>query len=166
MTVAQVISLRPAELKDAATRLLTAGGRMQMAYAWYPEPDRLELRYATSPPANAPFAIWRCDAKEPVPSLAGVSPLLSWYEREITDLFGLRFLDHPQPHRLVLHEGVDSDKPPFAPDYPPDRPLLVQRTRSAVPELTGAEADVQLLPFGPVRADVVEFGRVFVLLRR
>ncbi|MGC1253550.1 MAG: NADH-quinone oxidoreductase subunit C, partial [Xanthobacteraceae bacterium] len=158
MTVTQAISLQPAELKDAATRLLATGGRMQMVYAWYPEPDRLELRYTGSPPANAPFAIWRCDAKEPVPSLAGVSPLLSWYEREITDLFGLRFLDHPQPHRLVLHEGVDSNKPPFAPDYPPDRPLLVQRTRSAVPELAGAEADVQLLPFGPVRADVVESG--------
>jgi formate hydrogenlyase subunit 5 len=156
VTVSQPISVRPAELKDAASRLLASGGRMQMAYAWYPEPDRLELRYTASPPANAPFAIWRCDANEAVPSLAGVSPLLSWYEREITDLFGLQFLDHPQPHRLVLHEGVDPNKPPFQPDYPPDRPLLVHRTRSAVPELMGAEADVQLLPFGPVRADVVE----------
>ena len=158
MTVSQPTSLRPAELKDAVTRLVTAGGRMQMAYAWYPEPDRLELRYAASPPANAPFAIWRCDANEPVPSLAGVSPLLSWYEREITDLFGLRFLDHPQPHRLVLHEGVDATTPPFAPAYPPDRPLRVARTQQAIPELAGAEADVQLLPFGPVRADVVESG--------
>ena len=158
MTVSQPTSLRPAELKDAATRLVTAGGRMQMAYAWYPEPDRLELRYAASPPANAPFAIWRCDANEPVPSLAGVSPLLSWYEREITDLFGLRFLDHPQPHRLVLHEGVEATTPPFAPAYPPDRPLRVARTQQAIPELAGAEADVQLLPFGPVRADVVESG--------
>jgi Ni,Fe-hydrogenase III large subunit len=138
--------------------MLASGGRMQMAYAWYPEPERLELRYTASPPANAPFAIWRCDATEPVPSLAGVSPLLSWYEREITDLFGLRFLDHPQPLRLVLHEGVDSNKPPFAPDYPPDRPLRVKRTQSAVPKLAGSEADVQLLPFGPVRADVVESG--------
>ncbi len=139
-------------------RLLASGGRMQMAYAWYPEPHRLELRYAASPAALAPFAIWRCDASEPVPSLADVSPLLSWYEREITDLFGLRFLDQPQPHRLVLHEGVVTDKPPFDPDYPPDRPLQVERTRQIIPELAGAEADVQLLPFGPVRADVVESG--------
>ena len=106
MTLAQITSLRPAQLKDAATDLLGSGGRMQMAYAWYPEPHRLELRYTASPAGAAPFAIWRCDASEPVPSLAGISPLLSWYEREITDLFGLRFLDHPQPHRLVLHEGV------------------------------------------------------------
>jgi Ni,Fe-hydrogenase III large subunit len=129
---------------------------MQMAYAWYPEPDRLELRYTASPAGREPFAIWRCDASEPVPSLAGVSPLLSWYEREITDLFGLRFLDHPQPHRLVLHEGADSSAPPFAPGYPPDRPLRIEAMKQTIPELAGAQADVQLLPFGPVRADVME----------
>ena len=127
MTALQVTSLRPAQLKDAATGLLAAGGRMQMAYAWYPEPHRLELRYTASPANAAPFATWRCEAAEPVPSLAGICPLLSWYEREITDLFGLRFLDHPQPHRLVLHEGADAATPPFDPAYPPDLPLRVER---------------------------------------
>jgi formate hydrogenlyase subunit 5 len=156
VTVAQAISLRAAELKTAATRLLAAGGRMQMAYAWYPEPRRLELRYAASPVGTDPFLIWRCDASDPIPSLATVSPLLSWYEREITDLFGLSFVDQPQPQRLVLHEGVTAGPPPFAPDYPPDRPLLVERSRQAVPEVAGADDDVQLLPFGPVRADVLE----------
>ena len=48
MTLAQITSLRPAQLKDAATDLLGSGGRMQMAYAWYPEPHRLELRYTAS----------------------------------------------------------------------------------------------------------------------
>ena len=158
MTLPQTTSLRPAQLKDATTDLLGAGGRMQMAYAWYPEPHRLELRYTASPAGVAPFAIWRCDASEPVPSLAGISPLLSWYEREITDLFGLRFLDHPQPHRLVLHDGAQSSKPPFDPDYPRELPLRAQATKQTIPDLAGAEADVQLLPFGPVRADVVESG--------
>jgi formate hydrogenlyase subunit 5 len=156
MTVPKATSLLPAQLKGAATDLLAAGGRMQMAYAWYPEPHRLELRYTASPARAAPFAAWRCDAADPVPSLAGICPLLSWYEREITDLFGLRFLDHPQPHRLVLHEGADTAKPPFDSGYPPDLPLRVERTKQAIPEVAGAEADVQLLPFGPVRADVVE----------
>ena len=165
MTLAQITSLRPAQLKDAATDLLGSGGRMQMAYAWYPEPHRLELRYTASQAGAAPFAIWRCDASEPVPSLAGISPLLSWYEREITDLFGLRFLDHPQPHRLVLHDGAQSSKPPFDPDYPPDLPLRVEPTKQTIPGLAGAEADVQLLPFGPVRADVVESGEFTIFLR-
>jgi formate hydrogenlyase subunit 5 len=136
--------------------MLASGGRMQMAYAWYPEPQRLELRYTASPPGNAPFAIWRCETTEPVPSLAVVSPLLSWYEREITDLFGLSFTEHPQPHRLVLHEGVPPAMPPFASPDPSDRALFAQPTERMLPQVGGAEADVQLLPFGPVRADVFE----------
>ena len=152
------IALRANELENAAMRLLASGGRMQMAYAWHPEPDRIELRYTASPPNNAPFAVWRCEADEPVPSLAGISPLLSWYEREVTDLFGLHFAGHPQPLPLVLHEGVDTSVPPFAPAYPPERPLTVHTRQRSVPELAGAGGDVQLLPFGPVRADVMESG--------
>jgi len=127
-----------------------------MAYAWYPRPRQLELRYVASVPGQTPFAVWRCDANGAVPSLANTCPLLSWYEREITDLFGLRFVDHPQPERLVLHAGVNPPCPPFDPDYPADQPLRVESTTQAIPELAGDEADVQLLPFGPVRADVFE----------
>jgi len=127
-----------------------------MAYAWYPEPQRLELRYTASPAGNAPFAIWRCETTQPVPSLAAVSPLLSWYEREISDLFGLSFTDHPQPHRLVLHDGVPPEVPPFVSENTSNRALFAQRTERVFPQVSGAEADVQLLPFGPVRADVCE----------
>ncbi len=156
MTVLPQTALRPAELKEAAANLLASGGRMQMAYAWYREPHRLELRYVASIPRQTPFAVWCCDAGDAVPSLANICPLLSWYEREITDLFGLRFVDHPQPERLVLHEGVNPPCPPFDPDYPADRPLRVESTTQAIPELAGDQSDVQLLPFGPVRADVFE----------
>jgi Ni,Fe-hydrogenase III large subunit len=145
-------------LKEATTNLLASGGRMQMAYAWYPQPRRIEIRYVASVAAQAPFAVWSCDASDPIPSLANTCPLLSWYEREITDLFGLRFLDQPEPQRLVLHEGVKLQRPPFDPDYPSDLALSVESTMQVVPEVAGAEADVQLLPFGPVRADVVESG--------
>jgi formate hydrogenlyase subunit 5 len=156
MTAAAITSLAPSELRHAASTLIASGGRMQMAYAWYPRPQQLELRYAASPPGHGSFAIWRCTANEAVPSLAAVAPLLSWYEREITDLFGLSFVDQPQPQRLVLHEAVEPGIPPFAAAYPKDQSLRVGGTQRAVPELAGAEADVQLLPFGPVRADVVE----------
>jgi formate hydrogenlyase subunit 5 len=156
MTAACPTVLRPAELNDAAVNLLASGGRMQMAYAWYPRPRQLELRYVASVPGQTPFSVWRCDANGAVPSLANTCPLLSWYEREITDLFGLRFVDHPQPERLVLHAGFNPPCPPLDPDYPADQPLRVESTTQAIPELAGDEADVQLLPFGPVRADVFE----------
>ncbi len=156
MTASPQTTLRSSELKGAAEELYTAGGRMQMAYAWYRAPRELELRYVASPAGRAPFTIWRCEPDDAVTSLANTWPLLSWYEREITDLFGLRFVDHPQPQRLVLHEGVNPPCPPFDPDYPADLPLRVESTTQAIPELGGDETDVQLLPFGPVRADVFE----------
>ena len=156
MTVLEQSARRPGELQEAATKLLASGGRMQMAYAWYPRPHQLELRYVASVPGEKPFAVWRCEAGDTVPSLANISPLLGWYEREISDLFGLRFADHPQPQRLILHEGVKPRLPPFDPGYRADEPLSVESDMQVVPELGGAEADVQLLPFGPVRADVME----------
>jgi len=156
MTPPQASTLHARDLIKAAGELISSGGRMQMAYAWYPRKSELELRYVASPAAQAPFAVWRCDANWSIPSLANTSPLLSWYEREITDLFGLEFDGHPQPQRLVLHAGAAPTKPPLAPDYPQDAPIRIDRTRQAVPEVAVDEPDVQLLPFGPVRADVLE----------
>jgi formate hydrogenlyase subunit 5 len=158
MTGPPQTSLRPEQLKDAAARLRESGGRMQMVYAWYPEPHRPELCYVVTEAAQHPFGVWRCEPRGPVPSLAAIWPLIAWYEREISDLFGLQFLDHPQPIRLVLHDGVDSARPPFDPDYPPDAPLLAGPSKHSIPDIGGDKADVQLLPFGPVRADVVESG--------
>jgi hypothetical protein len=83
MTAACPTVLRPAELNDAAVNLLASGGRMQMAYAWYPRPRQLELRYVASVPGQTPFSVWRCDANGAVPSLANTCPLLSWYESTV-----------------------------------------------------------------------------------
>ncbi len=156
MTAREPLNLRPADLKAAASDLIKTGGRMQMAYAWYPARDRIELRYVASLPGETTFTQWRCKADGPVPSLAGICPLLSWYEREITDLFGVTFADHPQPHRLVLHDGVEMPCPPLDPRYPAEQPLRVHRKKQQIPDMPGP--DVQLLPFGPVRADVLESG--------
>ncbi len=158
MNISQSTSLEPGQLREAATRLRDTDGRMQMAYAWYPEPDRIELRYVATEAGRQEFAIWRCVPPNGVPSLATIWPLMGWHEREITDLFGVDFSEHPQAQRLVLHDGVNPICPPFSPKYPLDLPLQHEPVRQVVPELVGATADVQLLPFGPVRADVLESG--------
>lgn len=150
--------ISPDALPAAAKRVLESGGRMQMAYAWYPQPGQVELRYVSGDGGGRPFAVWRCPVTGPVPSLANIWPLLSWYEREISDLFGVQFADAPDTHRLVLHEGVDRQIPPFAPEFPAGTQLNLVRHVHELPEIAGAERDVQLLPFGPVRADVLESG--------
>ena len=161
MTGVELIQIEPEHLPDAVDRLIKSGGRMQMAYAWYRGPGRLELRYVASRASAEDFVAWRCVPRGPVPSVACVSPLLGWYEREITDLFGVEFSGHPEPYRLVLHEGAAPFRPPFDPAYPADRLLPFELTDSGLPEV--ASADVQRLPFGPVRADVVELVELIFL---
>ena len=150
----EVIPIEPEQVSDAIGGLLRGGGRMEMAYAWYPAPGRLELRYVGSRGQSDDFFMWRCTPQNPVPSAAPISPLLGWYEREITDLYGLEFRGHPEPKRLVLQQGVRPVLPPFDPAYPADTMLSFEPEEGALPEIESA--DVQRLPFGPVRADVVE----------
>jgi len=149
-----VITLEPEMLVDAVTELIASGGRMQMAYGFYPEPGRLELRYVASRAGNPQFLIWRCVPGGPMPSLAGVSPLLGWYEREISDLFGLKFVGHPEPYRLVLHTGAMPVLPPLDAAYPTETAMPYAAADGGIPDIESP--DVQRLPFGPVRADVVE----------
>jgi Ni,Fe-hydrogenase III large subunit len=154
MSGVETISIDPDRLAEAIADLLAAGGRMQMAYGWYPSPGRLELRYVASRRTSDDFQIWRCVPQGPVPSVAVVSPLLGWYEREISDLFGLEFTGHPEPHSLVLHHGARPMVAPFDRAYPADTLIPFKAEDGGIP--TVDNPDVQRLPFGPVRADVVE----------
>ncbi len=152
-----------AELPGAADSLLaalgesaSAHGRMQFAYALRGADGGIELRYVSSQGAGRPYGVWQVAAGDgAVPSLAGRLPLLGWYEREIHDLYGTRFDGHPEPHPLVLHEGL---APPRAPLGEPFDPAASPRVGSALPPTVPAVVgpDIQRLPFGPVRADIVE----------
>jgi formate hydrogenlyase subunit 5 len=149
------IPLDPDDLPGAVGELIGAGGRMQMAYAWYAAPGHIELRYLASRGQREDFLMWRVTPRAaPVSSVATICPLLGWYEREIADLFGFEFRGHPEPRRLVLHDGARPVLPPLDPDYPGDAEMPFEPAESALPEIAGS--DVQRLPFGPVRADVVE----------
>jgi formate hydrogenlyase subunit 5 len=154
MSGIELLTVEPEKLPDLVDQVIKSGGRMQMAYGWYPESGRLELRYIASRAPKQDFLAWRCLPRGPVPSVAAVSPLLGWYEREITDLFGLAFTGHPEPNRLVLHPGVHPVVPPFDPAYPPDTAMPFEPAEGGIPAVESP--DVQRLPFGPVRADVVE----------
>jgi len=51
-----------------------------------------------------------------VPSLTGLWPTANWQEREIFDMFGIRFEGHPNLHRIL--NPVDWDGYPQRKDYP------------------------------------------------
>jgi formate hydrogenlyase subunit 5 len=147
----ETITLASGELPQAAQDLLRSDGRMQMVYACKSDAGGIELRYVVTRADTPQFGVWRCQPDGDPPSLAHIWPLIGWYERETMDLFGIRFSNHPDPVRLVLHESVP---PPFALAQPLTAPTPAAGTPRPLPEI--AAPDVQMLPFGPVRADVLE----------
>ena len=152
--IAEPVTVAPERLPAAVAELVAAGGRMQMLYGWYPKPGEFELRYLASRDPGQPFLIWRCVPGGPMPSVAPISPLLSWYEREITDLYGQEFVGQPEPDPLILPRGAKAIAPPLDPAYPADTRIMLASVAAGLVEVESP--DVQRLPFGPVRADVVE----------
>ncbi len=73
----------------------------------------------------------RAGAEEPVPSVSATWRAALWAEREVFDLFGIRFSGHPELARLLLWEGFDGH--PLRKDFP-----LAGRGTGAARELPGA----------------------------
>jgi len=64
--------------------------------------------------------LWaKCFVNDPspeVPSVVGIWKGADWLEREVYDLFGVRFAGHPDLRRIVTWEGCDAH--PLRKDYP------------------------------------------------
>jgi NADH-quinone oxidoreductase subunit C len=52
----------------------------------------------------------------PVPSLIGVFPAANWFEREVYDLYGVLFTDHPDMRRILTDYGFEGH--PLRKDFP------------------------------------------------
>lgn len=53
---------------------------------------------------------------DPVPSVAGVFKTASWFEREVWDLYGVFFSDHPDLRRILTDYGFEGH--PMRKDFP------------------------------------------------
>ena len=90
-----------------------------------------------------------------IPSLATLHYPASRFEREITDLFGIRALGHPDPRPLVRHAFWPADWFPLRKDAPArefhddGQPFPFQQV--------GGEG-VYEIPVGPVHAGIIEPG--------
>ena len=86
-------------------------------------------------------------------SLANAIPAVSWQEREIQDLFGLKLIGHPNPRRCALHD-----------DWPDVHPLRKDfALRTQLPPFEGERHKLRevegegvfQVPVGPVHAGII-----------
>lgn len=100
--------------------------------------DRFGLVYLLASVTTNRRLTVRCFVNDPEPKVPSVVDLwegANWLEREVWDLFGIRFVDHPDLRRIVLPETFESH--PLRKDYP----LQGRGERHNLPVLRRAEAD-------------------------
>jgi NADH/F420H2 dehydrogenase subunit C len=71
-------------------------------------PDRFELIYQFLSLANNRLCVVKTNCGKEAPAVPSLAPLwqgADFQEREIFDLFGIRFVGHPALRRIVLWEG-------------------------------------------------------------
>ena len=68
-----------------------------------------------------------------MPTVTGLWKAAGWAEREVYDMFGVRFDGHPDLRRILLHEGFEGS--PLLQSYPVDerQPLVAERDPIADP---------------------------------
>jgi NADH-quinone oxidoreductase subunit C len=86
---------------------------------WYPSEPRFEVVYhlLSIPTKERVRLKVRLDGSSPViESVTSVWPAANYYEREVFDLFGVRFTGHPHLERIMMPD--DWEGHPLRKDYP------------------------------------------------
>ena len=150
---AEIVELDRAAIAAAAAQLKAAGLTMLVdltavdwrGYKSAGKPERFELVYQffsvdTRQRIRIKVAVPEDDAV--APTLSGLFGDANWLEREVWDMYGIRFEGHPDPRRILMYEEFSGH--PLRKDYP----LLKQQPRVAqvfpgVPPFGGKPAKLE-----------------------
>ncbi|HTS63831.1 MAG TPA: NADH-quinone oxidoreductase subunit C [Candidatus Acidoferrales bacterium] len=89
------------------------------AVDWFPAEPRFEVVYHLHSVERNQRVRLKCRLHGEDPVIESVTPVwrgADWYERETFDLFGIRFLNHPNLRRIMLPD--DWEGYPLRKDYP------------------------------------------------
>ena len=86
---------------------------------YWPREPRFEIVYQLvnlEHPARVRLKVVLAGAAAEVPTVCGVYTSANWAEREVFDLFGVKFQGHPDPRRILLPDEWEGH--PLRKDYP------------------------------------------------
>jgi NADH-quinone oxidoreductase subunit C len=116
------LTITPDEIRPAAAIMQTAGYNFfddMTAVDWYPAAPRFQLSYHLLSHGYKEYIRLRVLLEEANPSVDSITPVwpsANYYEREVFDLFGIHFKDHPNLRRIMLPD--DWEGHPLRKDYP------------------------------------------------
>lgn len=152
-----VVDVGQHELLDFSSALFASGFRLALAAASDGEPMRVTHLFTATDPDRRVELRTTVDRTDPTqPSLASISFPASRFERQMSDLFGIRPIDHPQPVRMVLHCHWPEGYHPMLADAGPV-PALDDEAQP-YPFMKVEGPGVFEIPVGPVHAGVIEPG--------
>jgi NADH-quinone oxidoreductase subunit C len=116
------LTIAPAEIRAALSAVQAAGYNFfedMTAVDWFPSSPRFQLSYHILSHAykeRIRLSVLLDDADPSVESITQVWPAANFYEREVFDLFGIRFEGHPNLRRIMMPEEWQGH--PLRKDYP------------------------------------------------
>jgi NADH-quinone oxidoreductase subunit C len=116
------LGIAPALIVDVCRILKESAGFERVsgitAVDWWPREPRFEVVYLLhSMRHNVRLRLnVRVDEDEKLDSICSVWRGANWYEREVFDLFGVRFRNHPNLERIMM--PADWEGHPLRKDYP------------------------------------------------
>jgi NADH-quinone oxidoreductase subunit C len=116
------LTVTPETIREACSALRAAGYNFfedMTAVDWYPATPRYQLSYHILSHAfkERIRLCTRVDDPDPsVPSIVPIWPGANYFEREVFDLFGVRFEGHPDLRRIMMPD--DWKGHPLRKDYP------------------------------------------------
>jgi NADH-quinone oxidoreductase subunit C len=116
------LTIAPEEIRSAAQTVQAAGYNFfedLTAVDWFPSSPRFQLSYHILShhfKERIRLRVLIEEADPAVESITSVWPSANYYEREVFDLFGIRFEGHPNLRRIMMPE--DWNGHPLRKDYP------------------------------------------------
>jgi NADH-quinone oxidoreductase subunit C len=116
------LTIVPEQIRTAAETVKAAGYNFfedVTAVDWFPASPRFQLSYHILSFGMKQRIRLRVLLEEASPVIASITPVWSganYYEREVFDLFGIRFEEHPNLRRIMMPEEWKGH--PLRKDYP------------------------------------------------